>query len=138
MRILKLSPPLNKNHIENTFKNMFNREIKPSVKYEKLFIESLSKELIYPSSTMLISLSSIKGYTKNKDELKVEIDGLIFQYKENKLHLYILEAKNQSKHSYSDAEKALEEKIKKLNLKYSFKEYKKLDNFKGKYCHLII
>jgi len=135
---IEIISPINKNHIEETFKNMFNRKMNSSVKYEKLFLESLSKKLIYPSSTMLISLSSIKGYTKTKDDLKVEIDGLIFQYKENKLHLYFIEAKNQSKHADNDAEKALEEKFNKLNLKYSFKEYKKLDNFKGKYCHLII
>lgn len=128
---------MNRNHIEKTFENMFNRKMKTSKEYEKSYIKSLSNELIYPSANMLISLSSIKGYD-NTDDLKVEIDGLIFMYKENRLHLYIIEAKNQQKHSQTDAKKALEEKLEKLNLKYASKTFRKIDNYKGAYCHLII
>jgi len=130
--------PLNEEHLGLSFKNVINESKLQSVKYEKIFIKSICEELYHHSSTMLVSLSSIKGYLNKTDELNVEIDGLIFMYKRHKLHLYIIESKNQAKKSYSTAKNDLSIKLNKLNIQYQSIEYKCHNNLKGAYCHLIL
>ena len=68
----------------------------------------------------------------------VEIDGLIFMYKKQKLHLYLIESKNKKKRAHNDAKDDLDIKLDKLGLDDKLNEIKQEYNPKGIYYHLII
>ena len=87
---------------------------------------------------IIISTSSLTGFLIDGDEENVEIDGLIFMYKENKINLYLIESKNTQKSSHRKAKEDLNEKLDKLNLKDKLKNVDQEFNPKGVYYQLII
>lgn len=107
-------------------------------KHEKEVIKKFSKELISKKSKALIIQSSIKCYLNENDSENSEIDGLILMFKDNKLHLYLIEAKKQNHSSQTDSIKELQKKVKRLKFQSETPEYKSINNIKGAYCHLII
>lgn len=135
---IQVISPYNEENIDFVFQNILEKNMEKFKKDEKKLIKKISKDLFYNNSTMLISLSSIKGYLKENDELNVEIDGLIFMYKQQKLHLYLIESKNAQKGAHNAAKKDLNIKLDKLGLDEKLKDIKQEYGPKGISYHLII
>lgn len=126
------------NTVEKMFNNIEQNKFSKTKKHEKEVIKKFSKELISKKSKALIIQSSIKCYLNENDSENAEIDGLILMFKDNKLHLYLIEAKKQNHSSQTDSIKELQKKVKRLKFQSETPEYKSMNNIKGAYCHLII
>lgn len=135
---IQIISPHRKENIDYVFDNYVEKISDKNKKAEKILIKKFAKELFYTNSVMLISLSAIKGHLKKNDKLNVEIDGLIFMYKKQKLHLYLIESKNKKKRAHNDAKDDLDIKLDKLGLDDKLNEIKQGYNPKGIYYHLVI
>jgi hypothetical protein len=135
---VQIIAPHNKNNIDSVFESILEKNLDKYKKDEKRLIRYFTERLFYKNSTMLVSISSIKGYLKETDELNVEIDGLIFMYKNDKIHLFLIESKNKKKGAISTANKDLNIKLDKLGLENRLYDVESCFNPKGMYYHLII
>ena len=135
---VQIIAPHTKDNIDAVFDNVLKHNLEKFKENEKLLIRKIGTNLFYNNSTMLLSLSSIKGYLKDTDRLDVEIDGLIMMYKKQKLHLYLIESKVMMKGAFKHANDDLSKKIDKLGLDDKIFEIKQEFEPKGLYYQLII
>lgn len=103
-----------KSNIEREFNKLRNNHLKKSVKYEVLVTKEFAKKYISHQSKALISVASLKFI--DKQEI-CEFDGCILMFKDNKINLYFIEAKDYVSGGINASKKELNEKLKKINIK---------------------
>lgn len=108
------------NKVNSEFNKLFNCEkydsLNSSEKHEIKVVKEFSNKYIHNSqSKALISPSSLKVYSIKDNNVKVEIDGAIISFKNKKVHIHFIEAKNKL-NGKTQSKKDLIDKIKKLNL----------------------
>lgn len=121
------------------FKYKQKRNLKSSEKYEESLTETIAKNNINRNKA-LISFSSVYWYDMNNLKKEAhEIDGVIINFKRNKVELILVEAKNQKNKARKSAKSQLESTIEDIRFysdeAVSVREY---SNPKGAYSIIRI
>lgn len=109
-----------------------------SVKYEINVVKEFSEEYISNAqSKALVSPCSLKLYSIKNNNVKLEIDGAIISFKNKKVHIHLIEAKDKL-NGKTDSKKDLSNKINKLNLATECVKYDISRKFKGCSANFVI
>lgn len=130
------------NKVNSEFNKLFNCEkydsLNSSEKHEIKVVKEFSNKYIHNSqSKALISPCSLKVYSIKDNNVKVEIDGAIISFKNKKVHIHFIEAKNKL-NGKTQSKKDLIDKIKKLNLATEHVVYDFSQKYSGCSANFII
>ena len=124
-----------KSDINNKFSFLNSNRLQSSDLHE-LNMNKECLEKVIKFSSAVLSLSSIRVFSVLDKKVKRELDGCILIFKNNRIYIFLIEAKKQKAGSISDSLDALKKSVKVLSFSSSNMQFHKLSY--GAFCEFIL